>query len=168
MPCERSRRDTTRHEIVLRDIHSGAGRGKWAGTGTGTGTGQGTTGDKNTSTIGQDRNKTGGAGGTEPGRDKMTFHVAENATITLDGRKAEFSQLKEGLYARVHVRQGDRGAGTGTGTDKGTGTTDKNATGGTGTDKDNKAGAGRGARMETDRIEAFTKDQTGTGTGAGK
>ena len=92
----------------------------------------------------------------------MTFTFSQDARVTLDGRPAEFRDLKSGQWARVHIR-----TGAGTGTAKG-GATDKDK--GT-TDKD-KVGTGAGGHMMADRIEVSSRGplppHTGTGTGTDK
>jgi len=93
-----TRVDADKRSIVLSEVKGGTG-----GTGTGTNPGdkdKGTgTGDKGTGDKGQE----------------MTLMVAENAQISVDGKKAELRELRPGYFARVSIRQGDKGTGTGTG-----------------------------------------------------
>ncbi len=65
----------------------------------------------------------------DKGLGSYVFAVTADATITLDGSKADFKDLKEGLWAKCHGTPGDKGAAS---------------------DKD--AGP-----MKCDRVEAFTK-----------
>src|SRR5262249_39618659 len=53
----------------------------------------------------------GGKGTEEKGKEEkgrtMTFTVAENAKVTLDGKPATLNDLKAGQFARVYARQGE-------------------------------------------------------------
>jgi hypothetical protein len=69
----------------------------------------------------------------DKGPGTYVFAVSADATITLDGSKADFKDLKEGLWAKCHGLQGEKAA----------------------SDKD--AGP-----MKCDRVEAFTKAPTPT------
>jgi len=164
--------DSTSHTIVLGDIKGRGGKGTGAGSGTGTGAGAGAgTGSDKTATDRGDTDK------GKTGNRTMTFKASDKARITLDGKEGTFSDLKAGLYARVHTdRSGSAGSG-GTGGTSGTeksGATEKSGTktgGDAGAARDTEKGGtgGTADRVRTaTRIEAFTKAPTDTGTGAGR
>jgi hypothetical protein len=73
--------------------------------------------------------KTDKAAAADKGIGNYVFAVTADATITLDGSKADFKDLKEGLWAKCHALPGEKAAAT---------------------DKD--AGP-----MKCGRVEAFTK-----------
>jgi len=142
--------DADKHTIVLGDIQGRGGKGK--GTGTGTGTGVGKTGSDRTAADTGDKGKSGDR--------TMTFQASDKTRISLDGKDGKFSDLKAGLYARVHT---DR---SGTGSSGAAGKADTRS-GSDAAGKDNPSGTTGRTRTAT-RIEAFTKAPTGTGTGTEK
>jgi hypothetical protein len=117
-----SKLDSTKHELTLSDVKAGGVSDK------STTTDKGTTADKD-------------KGGTAAGG-QYVFEVEKSATITLDGKTADFKDLREGLFARVHVDKSS--------------TTDKGAS-----EKD-KGGTAVNPRWKTNRIEAFTKEPPAT------
>jgi hypothetical protein len=139
--------NATKHHLVLGDAHLAPVTGT-----KGTGTGDRGTGDRGTGDRTGDRGTGTGAGarGTS-----MTFLLAENARVTLDGKQAELSDLKSGMRARVHTA---RGAGDKSTTGTGDRTGDRTSERTTG----DRTGAGAGRAMTADRIEAIS---SGAGTG---
>jgi len=147
--------DADKHTIVLGDIQGRGGKG--TGTGTGTGTGAGKTGS--------DRNAADTGDKAKAGDRTMTFQASDKTRISLDGKDGKFSDLKSGLYARVHTdRSGTGSSGTG-----GSGAAGKGdaRTGSDTAGKDNSSGTTGRTRTAT-RIEAFTKAPTVTGTDTAK
>jgi len=166
--------DADKHTIVLGDIRGHGGKGKGSGAGTGAGTGTGAGAGTGTEKANADRTgaDTGDKGKT--GNRTMMFKVSDKTRISVDGKDGKMSDLRSGLYARVHTDRagsGDKG-GTGTSGDKTSGTagtgrdTEKGGTAGTGRDTGTGGSADR-VRMAT-RVEAFTKALNDTTTGTGK
>lgn len=156
--------DPEKRTLVLGEVKRGAGIGGDKGTGgtTGTGGDKGTgTGDKGTGTG--DKGTGGDKGSANQGQE-LTLMVAENAQITLDGKKAELRDLRQNQFARVSLRQSDRGTGgdkgtTGKGTEGDKGTTGKGTEGNkSGAEKGTGAGNVGGRNMTVDRIDAFSKE----------
>jgi hypothetical protein len=146
--------DASKHEFTVSDVRHLPS----AGTTTGT---PGTTGrPANTGTdrpgVGRTDQEKGGAA------HMMTFRAANDARITLDGRSATFTDLKQGLFVRITSQpvQGTAPGTTGT-PNKGTGTSGTQGTTGT------QGPSAQGQIHTAERIDAFTKAPPGFGTGTG-
>jgi len=156
--------DTAKRTLVLGDVVR-AGTGK-STTGTGGSDKGGTGGDKGTGATGSDKSGTGTGGNKQ-----VTFMVAESAKITLDGKEATLSDLKDGYFARVHMQKsGSAGKGGTGGSDKGATGGDKGKAGTGAADDKGGTGAGDDRTRTAHRVEAFTKRPAdfgtfGTGTG---
>jgi len=148
--------DSSSHTIVLGDIKGRGGKGTGSGTGAGAGAG-----------TGSDKAATDRGDKAKAGDRTMTFKASDKTRISLDGKEGTFSDLKAGLYARVHTeRTGSSGTG---GTEK-SGATEKSGskTAGSGAARDTEKGGTPDRVRNATRIEAFTKAPADTGTGAGK